>query len=293
MAQPRITKEELQHDAVLESADLALHKLKEYRYHLAGALGAFLIVYGVIAYVQSSKYNELASANTVLTEAATKFGEAVGSHEWASADRVRLMNEVVTLADKLRTDFEGSPVAHEALFMKGNAYYQAGDDIAAGVGGAGAPNTQRAIDAYAQFVAESETALDRARGYLALGYANENAFFLTNEDSKLNEAMASYEKASKETAAGFFADEALLARARILSGTLNKPEEAIALYRTVMEHRWKPVENMENERNPSRQQLMYVKTMLGQFELANTARNELSRLGVDVDKDYPPVKAAE
>lgn len=292
MAKIVITKEELQHDEVLETTDKFLHWLKQNSTAILTVILVAFAVYATVLFVQGRRTKLLMEGNVLLAEAEQDYGEGLTTHAWASPERVKAMQEVSDKADKIIADYSGTPVARQALLLKGNAWYNAGDQMAESIE-SGAKNTQKAIEAFEQYVAESdEGTFEAAAGSLALGYAYENAFFLNRAQAAvINDAMRQYGAVEANPKAGFLADEAKLARARILAFN-GKTDEAKKLYYEVLEARYEPIiapADMLTDQTASA--MHFIRQQREQFTLANTARTALRTLGeTDVNEKYPLVK---
>ncbi len=303
MAKIVITKEELEHDQVLESTDKAIHWLKEHRFAVLGTIVGALAIYSAVVLYQGHRLKIMMEGNNLLADAEEIYSAAMADHEWASDERIARMSEVSDLADTIIAQYAGTPVARQALMLKGNAWFNAGDPVAESAE-AGAGNTQRAMDTFEQYVAESRPgSFDEAVGNLALAYANENSFFL-NRDSqdRIQDALRLYRQVEGNPNAGFLADEAKLARARILD--FNGDEEAAAeLYREVLASRYAPINALPADiaaLPPGAQAAQVARALQSareakeQFTLAGTARVNLLRLGrEDIREEFPLVAKAQ
>ncbi len=285
-----ITKEELEHDQVLETTDKVIHWLKENRNLVLGTIVGALAIYSAVVLYQGHRMRVLMEGNNLLAEAEETYSQAMAEHEWASQDRIDAMQNVSDIADQIIAEYDGTAVARQALMLKGNAWFNAGDPIAESAE-AGARNTQRAIETFEQFIAESTpSSFDEAAGNLALAYANENSFFLNRASrDRIDDALRLYEAVEKNPNAGFLADEAKLARARILDFN-EQTEAASELYREVLANRYEPIKPLATDANRNAQFLQNAREWKEQFTLAGTARANLLRLGQeDIRNEFPPV----
>ncbi|MCB2154027.1 tetratricopeptide repeat protein [bacterium] len=291
MAKIKISKEELQHDEIMETSEKTIRWIKENLTAVLIGIAVFVVAYSAITYYKSSKQNTLVAANDALTAAMDNYQKAVYGTEWASAERTQQLTAVAEKAQEVEDQYSGTPIARQALFLQGNAYYQAGDDIAVSVSSGEAENTQKAIEIFTRYAAEADNAFDRAKGNLALGYANENAFFLTNQDSFYNNAQAAYDQVVADEDAGFMRYEAMLAKGRLYEFQ-GQDQKAIELYREIMEARYEPLPSPDETENPNRKALLQLRGQLNTFSLAGTARVRLQALGVDVADEYPTFEKA-
>lgn len=292
MAKIRISKEELEHDEVLESADVFLHWLRDNLKTILMVIATVLAAYLVIGMMHASRQGKLVEANDMLAEAMDKYESAMAEYEWATPQRQDAMQEVVNLTQQIVEDYSGTAIARQALLLQGNAYYNAGDDLAESLE-AGAPNTNNAINAFTRFVAEADTPFEQAKGNLALGYAYENAFFLTNQESYLSDAINTFQDVINDTEAPeFLRGEALLGVARNLAfqGNTAQAEE---MYRNLLRARYEPLEPLPANASPAERLIHDIKERSTVVSLAGSARLELQRLGVDVSEEFPIVAPAE
>jgi hypothetical protein len=124
-------------------------------------------------------------------------------------------------------------------------------------------------------------------------------FFLVarpdNPTTFQQDARRTYEEVAKdEQAPPFMRAEALLALGRLFAFQ-NQPDEAEKYYRQVMDLRYKPLEPISEETAVASNRA-FVRQLDQQaqlFSLVGTARLELQRLGIDVEKEYPLVKKAD
>lgn len=286
MAKIKISKEELERDEFMESTDRALLWLKDNARMLGTVIVLGIAVYVAVGFMATRREATLTAANDALSAALDAYQVAIAEHTWGSDERTAAMEDVARMARQVREDFSGSRIAKQARFLEGSAYFSAGDSIEAAVAG-GARNTSNAIDVFGQFVAEAEDPFDRGKGGLALGYAWENAFFLTNDQAALGDAIRSFEQVHTDGAVPeFLRAEALLAEAR-LHAYRGDRDQAIDLYRQVMEMRHEPLRPLPPTAGVGHELVRQIELRTRQFSLAGTARLELQRLGVDVADEYP------
>lgn len=286
MAKIKISKEELQHDEIMETSEKTIRWIKENLTAILVGIAVFVVAYSAVTFYKANRHSSLIAANDALAAVMDKYETAIFEHPWASPERSTQLATVAAEAEAVQKDFAGTPIARQALFLQANAYYQAGDEIGAALTSGEAENTQRAIELFTRYASEAKTPFDRAKGNLSLGYANENAFFLTNKDVSYQNAVAAYDSVIEEGEAGFLRYEAMLAKGRLLEfqGQTAKARE---LYERIMKERFEPLPALEDIQNPSRRSLLQLRGQLNTFSVAGTARLRLQALGVDVEKEYP------
>lgn len=256
-----------------------------------------LTVFIVLSYFDTQKKSTLAEATNIYDEMVNDLIEARTSTTWASEERKTALDGVISKADELIAKYPNTDLAREALFLKGTAYFQKGDNVADALAGGGA-NNQLSIDTLNEYYsAVQPNTLERSKASLALAYALENKFFLDSDPASANDAINYYLEAEKADPIGFLKADAMMGRARVLTA-VEKPDEAIAIYREIMENRFKPIV-LEDAlvRGQVDRTISLVNNMrqrfLAQLSIAGQARLELSRLGVDVETEYPLTKEAE
>lgn len=288
MAQIKITREQLEHDRFLETTDTFLIWLKKNLRLLLIVLGAGILVYSIYGYVVASQRQTIYAANDAYARAHARYLRALNDTSWGSPEREAAMSEVVTMARGVREDFAKTPMAIPAHFLEGTAWYYAGDNLETAATD-GPRNTQKAIEVFTRYVADAKPgSFEYAKGSIALGYAYENAWFLTEQENFLNDAMGTYRQVAEQpgTEASFLRYEAMLALARLheLNGS---DAQAITILRDVMKATHTPRENPDTIENPNRALVQRLRAREDLLSYAGLARIELERLGVDVDAEYP------
>lgn len=294
MAQIKISKEELKHDEFIDTTDKVFLWLKQnYSVILVGLAAAF-VIYGAVLFVQGRRTAAAIGASDLYGAAIVAYNAAVRDTAWGTGDRQAAMAEVIESLEQLQAGFAGTYLAREGLHLLGSAFFSIGDDMRAARGGAGIPNTEQAINAFTRFTAETDAGThQRARGNLGLAYANENAFFLTDERSYLDNAILNFTAVVDNPGAGFLADEARLALARLRAHVLDDREGAIGLLRQVMENRWVPLEPVGEDATDQQRLRQMLDEQFQMLTLGASARIELLRLGVDVDAEFPQFRRAD
>lgn len=296
MAKIRINPEELENlesDKKPDSDQIFQKWFQANKNVLLILAGVAILIFVVLSYRESQRQSIVSQGSSIYADAAQKFQETLFSTEWASEERQSGMAEVVELADQIINDYPETGIAHEALFLKGTAYYQMGDNVQQALDG-GAQNNDTAITLFTEYLGTTtENTFSDAKGSLALAYALENEFFLSSEKQSADDAMGYYGDVINNTNAGILKADAIMGRARIFSINDNV-DEAIALYRELMDERYAPVEleaplDARNSQEVAQSQLLNQlrQQRLASMNIVGLARLELSRLGVDVDKEYP------
>jgi hypothetical protein len=181
-----------------------------------------------------------------------------------------------------------------AKFLEGTAWFYAGDDLELAKTD-GPKNTEKAIEVFTKYVAESDPgSFEYSKGSIALAYAYENAWFLTGQENYLTDAMGTYRQVADKPGeqSGFMRFEALMGIARLSELTGNE-EAAIEALRTVMKETHVPRVNPDTIENVNRALVQRLRAREEMVTYAGLARVELTRLGVDVDTEFPLFKAEE
>lgn len=264
---------------ILDHIEMATIWLKD-NFNKVAYLAAFvgIVWIGYIVWGQQKEKNILA-ANDLLFDAETALATAIGTAPWGSADRAVKAQEAIATADKTIAEFAGTEVARRALLLKGDAYFNMGDDASSG----GAPNTLKAIEVYEEFLRGATTDEDKATANLALGYAYENKFFLLKDGTAFEPSISHYEKVRGNPAAGFLKYEAMNAIARMYEFQ-GKTQEATQLYLEVYKARYRPEPSMEDlAGNQNKFMVSQLRNLAQAFTVGHTARTALLKLGVDVE----------
>jgi len=289
MAQIKITREQLEHDRFLESTDTFLIWLKKNFVLLLIILGGGILAYTAYGYVVASQRNTIAAASDAFAKAQARYNRALMETTWGTPERTAAMEEVVVLARAVRQDFSGTPLAVPAHFLEGTAWFYAGDDLETSQTD-GPRNTEKAIEVFTKYVAAADSgSFEYAKGSVALGYAYENAWFLTGRDSYFTDAMNTFRQVAERpgSEAGFIRYEARMALARLyeLSGN---DEQAISILRDIVRETHVPRVNPELIDNPNRAIVQRIRAREEMLTYGGIARMELARLGVNVDEEFPP-----
>ncbi len=291
----KFTKEDLQRDEVLELSERAIIWFRLHGNKLLTAVAVVFLAWAAVIFYNQRQEATLRSASNMFYEAAQQYEATLQEHEWATPERTEGMREVVDKAQAVIDEYGNTPVARNALFLKGNAYYFAGDEI----GSVG--NTQEAVRVFTEYeelAAQEGDAFERAAALLALGYAHENMYLLLVRNPEeavqaLVAAMDYYrqiEDLGDET--GFLRYEAMNARARLLAFQ-DQIEQAEELYREVVRARYRPQPELTPETPDAQRTLQDLQFLAGQFTTGNTARMQLQRMGIDVEAIEEEIRAEQ
>lgn len=231
-AKRKITKEELHQDELAES----LYGIRDWFVEnwVRMAIYVVLALSAVIAFnvYQASRRRIETDTSRILTSASEIFNQLPGMLN-EEERTLRLESTIDALGDLIER-YTDSESARVALYMQGNCYYYM-DEL------------DKAGEAYTEYIRQAPSAIDRARGEIALGYTFENQYFLGGDDRrKLDEAAVHYRLALDEAPEGsYLYYYALLNEARLLELTFND-EEAMAIYERIMAERKPPRSDVLN-----------------------------------------------
>ena len=284
---PKISKEELEQDEVLDFADHALFWLREHVNHILTVIALLFVGYAVFIFFHQRQESQLAEASNAFYTAQSQFDRTLAEHEWATEERTQAMREVVAQADNIISQYGDTRLARNALFLKGNAYYFAGDGLGS------TANTEEAIrifEEYEQLAREQGDGFEQAAALLALGYAHENLFVLTmSQDRQAAEqslvaAANYYDEVVESPEAGFLRYEAMNAKGRLLQ-YLGREDEAKEIFKQVAQEAYKPLPPPPGQEASQRDQIMYqLKNLANQFTTGRTALIHLQRMGVETEE---------
>ncbi|MCC5877389.1 MAG: hypothetical protein JJU11_14310 [Candidatus Sumerlaeia bacterium] len=281
---PKISKEDLKDDKVLEWTDAAMFWIRSNSTLILSVVVGIFLIFGITELTKNRREATLRQATDKLFEAITLFDNTLIEHPWGTPERGQGMSQVRDKADVVIAEFGGSASARNALFLKANAFYFEGDTI-------GNPtNTDRAIELFQLYSDEVRARGDRfelAAALHALAFANENRWLLTFGDdaaagAAIQAALDYYSQVRDINEAGFLRYEAMLGEARIRA-FLGEEDRAREIYKTVLTERFDPLPELEE--NPTQRDMMMwqLRSTARQFTTDNTARIQLRRLGVDVE----------
>lgn len=241
---------------------------------IAALIGAALVLWN------QQRDGTLVAANNKFSEAEDAYMRALNETNYGTPERLEKMQAVAAICDEVAATYSTLPIGRSALLIKGNALFFAGDQIGS------TTNTDKATAAFEEFLRRAENPMERAVGQLSLGTAQENRFFLTQDAAAATAAMDAYQKLEAMEDAGFLRYEAMSSRARVLAFQ-GKKDEAIALYRKVYDARYEPPKEEAKESTGRPEDMMVRQILQGSrsFTLGSSAREELLKLGVDLEKE--------
>lgn len=290
----KISKEELEQDEVLEFADHAIFWFREHLNQILTVLCVGFLIYAVVVFLNQRSDSKMREASNLFYAAVQKYEANIAGTQWATEERETGMRQVIVQADEIIEKYGETPLARNALFLKGNAYYFMGDAIGS------TQNTDEAIRVFEQYAQEAEAKKDgfeRAAALLALGYAHENLFLLTMSGNReaaeqsLVAAVNYYDQIISIKKAGFLRYEALNAKGRLLE-YLGREEDAKEVYRQVAKEHYKPVSPLSDEATQREQVMHELRNLANQFTTGRTAIIQLQRMGEDVEQYENPGKEA-
>lgn len=263
---------------LLEKIEESMFWLRQHAAKILSVILVATIAWIVWLVIQQRNEARLVAANDSYTAALDTYQKAMAAGNWATAERTAKMREAVQQADEVARTWPDTVVARNALLLKGNAYFFAGDALGT------ATNTNEAIKAFEEYLKVATGDEERAAGYLALGYAYENRVFLTNDPSGIQPAVDAFSEVRKIGSAriGFLYYEATLALARI-NVFAGREEEAKTLLMEVYNARYTAPPDPTLLEGQNEQILAFVRGQAQAFTVGNNARTQLQKLGVDVD----------
>lgn len=201
---------------------------------------------------------------------------------YGSPERVKAMEDVAAQAEAVVSEFSGTPVARMAVFLKGNAFLEAGDSIGS------ITNASRAITAFTEYEALARAAGDgigQASALMALAAANENVVLLIRQSDPeeatraLRAAGAAYQRIIDEVrGADFVRLHAMNSLAR-LHQSQGEDDKAEALYRKVMETAYTEMPRPEGQSSERAMLLHMARSTINSFTAGGTAKTQLIRMG--------------
>lgn len=187
--------------------------------------GVFVILFIGWKLYSIQKQNVMKETNLLFSQAASYFQMTLMAEK--PEQKEQLTQLCLDNCNRILNDYRSSPLAINTLYLKGSVlFFKA----------ATAKDLDEPVTLFNEFITRSTTVNDKAMGYVALGYAYENKYFLSEDRQLLNSAMSAYEKAielGKDSAVGA---EAKLCKARLLE-LQYKDDQAIALLNQVKQER--------------------------------------------------------
>jgi tetratricopeptide (TPR) repeat protein len=224
MAKGKITRKELKED------EFRTFGMKVYTFVHDNSRLCFIVVIAlVIAFISHRVYKDyqaraLGRSNEIFTGAMSMF--EAGMFETDQTRREAALKQAIIYAEQIIEEFPKSKAARQARYLEGNAYYFMND-------------FDRAISAFQYYINTAKDNQDRAKGFVALGYAFENKFFYNEQDqSILHEAEKAYDQAIDLGKGTYIQYQAMLCKARLLE-LRYKNDEAMEIYKKIIADRKK------------------------------------------------------
>jgi tetratricopeptide (TPR) repeat protein len=274
-----LVQKDVQRDEVAEGIQNTLQKIKESRNLLITII--IVAIVGTLLFLGVRGHNEnvLNETNNLMSDALDKYADL----ERATDEKQRKddLTAIVTATDNLIESHGGGKLAHEALYVRGSAYYSM-------------DKFTEARKAYQDYIDQAKTGDEKARGEIALAYTYENEYFLDKTKTKRNNidnALTHYGYAAiaakGEGAAPawpYLYYYALLGQARINELT-GKDAEAIKLYQQIIKDRPAPIDTSKDEKETAaegegmiKMLRQYIATMESPLSIQTTAKLRLERL---------------
>jgi hypothetical protein len=239
-----MTRHELKHN---EMEDIG-EKISAWYDANSKLISALLIIVlaGILGYKGYTiwEYNKTAKASAEIGIALQNYNNA--QNQTDAAKRKELLNTAIMDSQRITRDYAGTPAAHTAQMLLGNAYYYL---AVANVGNADESNAamKNARDAFEKFNQMAVTAQEKAVGQLALGQTLENLLFVSKDLNLAKQATDAFDQVVKLVPGSYLAADAQLSKARVLQAESGRQSEAANLYKQISENR-KP-EPITSEKN--------------------------------------------
>jgi hypothetical protein len=265
----RLTLKKLKEDEVRSYWFGLLEWANKNRTTLLYGAAAFLALILIVQIFRSRAASQAAAANRLISLAQLEIQYALSAKKddvreklFASADE-----KLQTITDVYRR----SKLVPYATFLHGNiAYFRS--------------NYDEAVQFYTDYLGLVKNPIEKADGYIALGYTYENKFFWTDQKPEdrvwLEQALSNYQKAEDLTSGTMEYYTAMLGRARLYDLQEGREAEAKKLYERIERERKleRPAHTERAKENPHRWMLDQIEDMKSLFTLAETARLRRERL---------------
>lgn len=233
MSHIKINKKALKKDEVRTFGLNAWDYFEEHQKTILIIAGAIVVLFIIWKIYNVQKQNVMREANLLFSQAANSFQTGLNSEQ--KEQKEQEFQKCLDSCNRILSDYRSSPLAANALYVKGSALF-----FKANASPDGAKELDEPISIFNEFINSVSSNEEKAVGYVALGYAYENKNFLSEDKQLLNAAVSAYEKAielGKDKAAGA---EAMLCKARLME-LQYKDDEAAALLEKVKTDRKHPV----------------------------------------------------
>lgn len=250
--------------------------------HRNKILGALLVVVLLVLALRVggniSARRDLES-RAILAEARNYYLNALSVQE--AAERDSMIEAARARLTELEENYAGKPAAQGVELMRGRLALAAGQP-------------EQALDHFENHRNASSNPAEKAKAWLGIAAAHENLYYQDMEnETALDKALEAYGQVERLAGdlprADYLAGEALLQRARLEEWRGN-PEQALALYRRVLEERPHPESEIleqdpaqKNPRDMSREERAefyreFFRRQEAQFSYEAAARAEIERL---------------
>jgi len=187
--------------------------------------------------------------------------------------REKVLNAAEEKLEMVRQRYRRSGLVPYATFLLGNIAFSQND-------------YDEAEERYMEFLDDAHGSLEKADGYIALGYTYENRFFWGGRESVdrvwLERALESYREAEQLTTGTNTTQRylAMMGRARLLDLEMERPDEAKRLYEQIARERRldPPKYSAEVARGRNAWLFEYLERMRRLFTLAQTAQLRLDQM---------------
>lgn len=225
MARVRISKKDLKQDEVRHFGEVALDYIKKHERNILIGLVIIVVLLAGYKIYSIQRQKALRESNVLFSEASNAFQMGVVATE--PEQMQEKMEEARSVAERVVREYGGSPLAINALYLQGSAAFFKANN---------AEDYNEPIRIFREFIDRSGDPVQKAVGYVALGYSYENKYFLTENKDLLDEAINAYEQAIDLAEGKAPAAQGKLAKARLLE-LQYKDQQAALLYESVQQER--------------------------------------------------------
>jgi len=233
MAHIKITRKAIREDEIRTFGMSVYDYISKNQKQILIVVVVFVVLFIGWKLYSIQKQNVMKETNLLFSQAASYFQMSLMSEK--PEQKAQLTQLCIDNCDRILNDYRSSPLAINTLYLKGSALFFKANT---------AKDLDEPIALFNEYIMRSTTANDKAVGYVALGYAYENKYFLTEDRHLLNSAMSAYGKAielGKDSAVGA---DAKLCKARLLE-LQYKDDQAIALLNQVKQERKSQVSEVQ------------------------------------------------
>ena len=271
MAHIKITRKAIREDEIRTFGVNIYDYINKNQKLILIAAGVFVILFIGWKLYSVQKQNVMKETNLLFSQAASYFQMSLAAEK--PEQKTQLTQLCLDNCNRILSDYRSSPLAINTLYLKGSALF-----FKAAV----AKDLDEPVTLFSEFITRSTTVNGKAVGYVALGYAYENKYFLSEDRQLLNSAISAYDKAielGKDDAVGA---DAKLCKARLLE-LQYKDDQAIALLNQVKQERMPQASEKPDKASDSKDiQLNYLsqqlKNMQNYLTFSQAAQFAIDRL---------------